>query len=339
MTEQLFLNALAAFSEVRVLCVGDVMLDHYVYGEVRRISPEAPIPVLSVARDQWTLGGAGNVVRNLVSLGASVDFITVVGADAAAGAVRNLMDALPSCTAHVLSDPHRKTTTKVRYVAQTQQLLRVDTESTYPVDGGLVDEVVGRSAGLLPKSDIVILSDYAKGLLSGGSAQALIAAARSADVPVYIDPKGADYMRYSGATLVKPNRQELSHWHNGEVLDDAQVEHCARKVIAEAGVDAVLVTRGPLGMTLFQPQVPAVTYSSRARNVYDVSGAGDTAISALALGAAAGLSLQKAVELSCYAAGIVVGKAGTAAVTIPELIDELSQASGMRVATAVAAPM
>jgi D-beta-D-heptose 7-phosphate kinase / D-beta-D-heptose 1-phosphate adenosyltransferase len=318
------------FSGSTLIVVGDVMLDHFVYGDVVRISPEAPIPVLSVDHQQSMLGGAGNVVRNLTSLGAKVVFVTVTGDDEAAGVIEGLLASLPDCEAHVIRDTRRPTTVKTRYLSHGQQLLRVDAESTSPLPAEIFEELMGRVRGRLSGVDVALLSDYAKGVLSGDNSQCIIAAGRDAAKLVYVDPKGRDFRRYRGAALVKPNLKELLEATGLPVSSDAEVETAARQLIGDCGTPAVLVTRGASGMMLVRENEPAAPFRSRAREVYDVSGAGDTVAAVLALSTAAGFSLEDSVGVACIAAGLVVGKAGTATLTQAELVRELL-ASGMAV--------
>jgi D-beta-D-heptose 7-phosphate kinase/D-beta-D-heptose 1-phosphate adenosyltransferase len=312
------------------MVVGDVMLDHFVYGDVVRISPEAPIPVLSVDHQQSMLGGAGNVVRNLTSLGAKVVFVTVTGDDEAASVIESLLALLPDCEAHVIRDSQRPTTVKTRYLSHGQQLLRVDAESTAPLPHDVFEGVMGRVRASLSGADVVLLSDYAKGVLSGDNSQCIIAAGRDAARPVYVDPKGRDFRRYRGAALIKPNLKELLEATGMPVSSDAEVETAARQLIGDCGTPAVLVTRGAAGMMLVRENEPVATFRSSAREVYDVSGAGDTVAAVLALSAAAGFSLEDSVGVACIAAGLVVGKAGTATLTQAELVRELL-ASGLSV--------
>jgi D-beta-D-heptose 7-phosphate kinase/D-beta-D-heptose 1-phosphate adenosyltransferase len=320
--------AIEKYSGSKLIVAGDVMLDHFVYGDVVRISPEAPIPVLSVDHQQSMLGGAGNVVRNLTSLGAKVVFVTVTGDDEAAGVIESLLAELPDCEAHVIRDSRRPTTVKTRYLSHGQQLLRVDAESTALLPAGIFEEVAGRFRESLSGADVVLLSDYAKGVLSADNAQCMITAGRDAGRPVHVDPKGRDFRRYRGAALVKPNLKELLEATGLPVSSDADVETAARRLIGDCGTPAVLVTRGASGMMLVRENEPAATFRSRAREVYDVSGAGDTVAAILALSAAAGFSLEDSVGVACVAAGLVVGKAGTATLTQAELVREIL-ASGM----------
>jgi D-beta-D-heptose 7-phosphate kinase/D-beta-D-heptose 1-phosphate adenosyltransferase len=317
------------YSGSTLLCVGDVMMDHYVYGTVARVSPEAPIPILSVDHSQSMPGGAGNVVRNLASLGAKTIFVTVTGDDEAAGTIEGLLAALPDCEHHLIRDRTRPTTVKTRYLAQGQQLLRVDGESAAPLADDVFEQVRERFEACLSKADVVILSDYAKGVLSGSRSQSLIAACLAAAKPVYVDPKGHDFRRYRDATLIKPNLRELAEATGMPVSDDAGVERAARHLLDQVKARIILVTRGAAGMMLVRQNEPAMSFQSRAREVFDVSGAGDTVAATLALGTAAGLGIEDAVEVACVAAGLVVGKAGTATLTQSELMRELENTGSL----------
>jgi D-beta-D-heptose 7-phosphate kinase/D-beta-D-heptose 1-phosphate adenosyltransferase len=326
MRNQRLISSIESWPRATILCVGDVMLDRFVYGTAGRISPEAPIPVLLTDRDETMLGGAGNVVRNLADLGARVVFATVTGDDADGSVVESLVAALPACSACIVRDPSRRTSVKTRYLAHSQQLLRVDAEDTTAVSGEVLDRLLDYVRASLPAVDLVVLSDYAKGLLSDRHASRFIDACRDAGKPVFVDPKGMDYGRYRGASLIKPNLKELSEAARMTVHDDASVEAAARSLVAETNIAAVLATRGASGMMLVRDGLPAVSFRSLAREIYDVSGAGDTVAATLAAGAATGLDLADAVHIACIAAGIVVGKIGTATVTGNELMRELEGA-------------
>ncbi|MGQ0663943.1 MAG: D-glycero-beta-D-manno-heptose-7-phosphate kinase [Pseudomonadota bacterium] len=296
---------------VRVLCVGDVMLDRYVYGQVDRISPEAPIPVLGIERQVAMLGGAGNVVRNLVGLGAEVEFVSVVGKDAAGREITGLMGRLDGVAPHLLVESRRQTTIKTRFVAGSQQLLRADLETVAEVGDATGGDIVRLAEAAIADCAVMVLSDYAKGVLTAAVIKAMIAAARAAKKKVIVDPKGSDFSRYKGASLLTPNRRELAAATRAPTATSAEVHRAARKLIRSAGIGAVLCTRGAEGMTLATKgevhHLPAA-----AREVFDVSGAGDTVVATVAAALAAGLSPLEAARLANVAAGIVVGKVGTA---------------------------
>jgi D-beta-D-heptose 7-phosphate kinase/D-beta-D-heptose 1-phosphate adenosyltransferase len=312
-----------SLKNVDVLCVGDVMLDVFVYGEVERISPEAPIPVMRVTRDAAMLGGAGNVVRNLVSLGARPHFLSVVGDDHAGNDVTALLGEHESVDPVLVVENDRQTTIKTRFVAGTQQLLRADRETSTALNEHSRQRLLDGAAGLVDKVGVVVLSDYGKGVLSPEVTRALIDAARSAGKPVIVDPKGSDYSVYSGATVVTPNRKELHDATKMPVGNDEEVVAAARHLIASCGIQHVLATRSQDGMSLISADGGVVHLPAEAREVFDVSGAGDTVVATLATCLAAGIPLDHSSKLANVAAGIVVGKVGTAVVYASDLIAAL----------------
>jgi rfaE bifunctional protein kinase chain/domain len=301
-----------SLNKARVLVVGDVMLDRYWFGEVSRISPEAPVPVVKVGRTEERLGGAANVARNIAAVGAKASLLSVVGKDEAADAIQALLDA-DAIAGQLHRDPALATTIKLRVIGRQQQLLRVDFE-TEPGHEVLAAKLADFEARLAD-TDAVILSDYGKGGLK--HIERMIALARAAKKPVLVDPKGDDYTRYRGATLLTPNRAEFREVA-GRWRDEDDLGARAQKLRGELGLQALLVTRSEEGMTLYREggrlHVPTV-----AREVYDVSGAGDTVIAILGVMLAAGADFPEAVQMANKAAGIVVGKLGTAVVHPEEL--------------------
>lgn len=302
-------------TRARVLVVGDVMLDRYWFGEVNRISPEAPVPVVHVQRTEERPGGAANVARNAVALGAQSTLLSVVGDDEPAGALARLLLA-EGVDARLRRDAGLSTTIKLRVIGRQQQLLRIDFENL-PAHEVLRDKLAEFKA-LLPDYDVVVLSDYGKGGLA--HVAEMIQAARAAGKPVLVDPKGEDYGKYRGASLLTPNRAELRQVV-GKWRDDADLAQRALALRAELELDALLVTRSEEGMTLFRED-GVVHEATRAQEVFDVSGAGDTVIATLAVMLASGADLASAMRLSNHAAGIVVGKLGTATVTLQEMLAE-----------------
>ena len=301
-----------ALAKARVLVVGDVMLDRYWFGDVSRISPEAPVPVVKVDRTEERLGGAANVARNIAAVGAQAALLSVAGRDEAADAIQSLLEA-ESISGQLHRDPGLATTIKLRVIGRQQQLLRVDfeTEPGHEVLAAKLADFESR----LPGSDAVILSDYGKGGLK--HIERMIALARAAGKPVLVDPKGDDYDRYRGATLLTPNRSEFrevaGRWRDEDDLGARA--HAMREAL---GLQALLVTRSEEGMTLFR-EGERLHVQAVAREVYDVSGAGDTVIAILGVMLAAGADMSEAVQLANKAAGIVVGKLGTAVVHPEEL--------------------
>ncbi|VFR57378.1 ADP-heptose synthase / D-glycero-beta-D-manno-heptose 7-phosphate kinase [plant metagenome] len=302
-----------AVARARVLVVGDVMLDRYWFGEVDRISPEAPVPVVRVARREDRLGGAANVARNIVALGAQASLLGVVGQDEP-GAIIASMAAEAGIRAELPADPQHPTTLKMRVLGRQQQLLRVDFEE-HPGAAAL-DALDARYAELVANHDVLVVSDYAKGALA--RVQALIAQARAAGVPVLVDPKGDDYSRYHGAALVTPNRSEMQQ-AVGAWSTEAQLESRAQALRQELGLQALLVTRSEQGMTLFT-DAGRDHVDAQAHEVFDVSGAGDTVLATLAVMRAAGMDWSGAMRWANRAGGIVVGKLGTSIVTAGELL-------------------
>ncbi|MDX9860358.1 MAG: D-glycero-beta-D-manno-heptose-7-phosphate kinase [Rhodospirillales bacterium] len=311
-----------AFGAARVLCVGDIMLDRFVTGTVERISPEAPIPVLRVEGETAMLGGAGNVLRNLAALGASCRFVGVIGGDEAGRELRALLAEHPAVTPELVVEPGRQTSIKTRFVAGTQQMLRADREDTAPLSATAGEAILDAVDRALGDCDLVVLSDYGKGVLGGGNAARIIAAARQAGRRVIVDPKGTDYGRYRGAHLLTPNRLELAQATGRPAATDDDIVAAAGQLIDTCGVEAVLATRSRDGMTLVLTG-DAHHLPTEAREVFDVSGAGDTVIATVAAALAAGADLVEAARLANVAAGIVVGKVGTAAAYAADVIAAL----------------
>ncbi|HLI10981.1 MAG TPA: D-glycero-beta-D-manno-heptose-7-phosphate kinase [Alphaproteobacteria bacterium] len=312
-----------ALSGVRVLCLGDAMLDRYVYGTVERVSPEAPIPVLRIERERAMLGGAGNVVRNLAALGAVARFQAVIGDDAAGREIAALLAAEKGMKPALIVERGRASGIKTRFVAATQQLLRTDQESVKPIDAASEATLIAGAKAALSDADVVVLSDYGKGVLTDRVLREVIEAARAGKRPVVVDPKGFDYGRYRGADLVTPNRAELAAATRLPVGTEAEIVTAAQRLIESCGFGAVLVTRGADGMTLVTTAGAVDHLAAEAREVFDVSGAGDTVVAGVAAGLAAGLSLVDAARLANVAAGIVVAKAGTAVAHASEIFTAL----------------
>ena len=303
---------LQTLARARILVVGDVMLDRYWFGNVERISPEAPVPVVRVSRTEERLGGASNVARNVTSIGGRAGLLSVVGDDEPARTLARLLK-LDGIADYLHTDPQLPTTVKLRIVAQRQQLARVDFESQ-PV-AEVLDALLGRYEALLADYDLVILSDYGKGGLT--HITRMIELARAAGRPVLIDPKGDDYSRYAGASVLTPNRAELREVV-GKWRDEADLVARAQALRQRLGLQALLLTRSEEGMTLFTED-DAWSISARAQEVFDVSGAGDTVIAVLGAMMALGVPLREAVATANRAGGIVVGKLGTATASHAEL--------------------
>ncbi|MCH9000798.1 MAG: D-glycero-beta-D-manno-heptose 1-phosphate adenylyltransferase [Proteobacteria bacterium] len=325
MTENTDLAAqLAALAGVRVVVAGDVMLDRFLYGAVERISPEGPIPVLRIEREAAMLGGAGNVLRNLVALGAAVEFLAVVGDDAAGREVQALAREAAGAGCHLLVEAGRVTTIKERYIAAGQQLLRADRDPHGAIGAGTATALLAAATAALQGAGALVLSDYGKGVLEPETLAALIAAAQAVSCPVVVDPKGRDYGIYRGATLVTPNRRELEEATGLPTATDDEVLLAAQHVIDGCGVEGVVVTRGAQGMSVLRGgEGGHLRLPAAAREIFDVSGAGDTVVAMIAATLAADVDFVSAVKLANVAASIVVGKLGTATASRSELLQTL----------------
>jgi rfaE bifunctional protein kinase chain/domain len=299
-------------SKARILVVGDVMLDRYWFGDVSRISPEAPVPVVKVERVEERPGGAANVARNCAALGAHVALLSVVGADEAGQTLARLL-AASAIDASLHEDAQLNTTVKLRVIGRQQQLLRIDFENSPTHE--VLEAKLAEFAQRLADCDVVILSDYGKGGLT--HIGDMIRLARAAGKTVLVDPKGEDYARYAGVNVITPNRAELREVV-GRWRDEADLRQRVEKLRTELGIDALLLTRSEEGMSLFTAD-GVVNEAALAREVYDVSGAGDTVIATQAVMMASGVDLADAMRLANHAAGVVVGKLGTAVCTLDEL--------------------
>lgn len=330
------------FGGARVLCIGDVMLDRFVYGRVDRVSAEAPIQILHVNSQRAMLGGVGNVGRNAVALGASAVLIAVTGEDAAADQIVELARGEERLSPRLIVEAGRPSTVKTRYIAEGQQLLRADEETTASISPETERLVIEAIESELSDADVMVLSDYTKGVLTDDVLSVAIARAKAAGVPVIADPKRDDFAAYAGVSILTPNRSELAAASRLPCGDDAEVEASARKAMDDCSIDAMMVTRSEQGMSLIERcDSEPLHLAAKALEVFDVSGAGDTVVATTAVALAAGAELSVAVELANAAGGIVVGKVGTAVVDRDELAAGLPAAeipsSASKVMTAEAA--
>lgn len=315
------------FSRARILCVGDVMVDRFIDGSVERISPESPVPVFMSGRRVMFPGGTANVARNVVALGASCTLLGGVGDDAPGRELTDAIEVGTTIRADFLILADRPTTEKTRFVTQGHHMLRVDIESAEPIGNESESEVLRRLDQLIAAHDVVVLSDYAKGFLTDRVLKHAIALARAAGKPVIVDPKGTDFSRYSGATVVTPNAREVEAATTVEPATDALAVAAGRIALATAQSDAILITRGDKGITLVRRDGASMHFASAAREVYDVVGAGDTVVATLAVALALGAPLEVAATLANAAGGIAVGKRGTGTVSANELIDAVERHS------------
>jgi len=304
----------------RVLVIGDVMLDEYLRGDVTRISPEAPVPVLEVRAHDWTLGGAANAAANIQVMGGATTLIGVVGEDETAAILASLLDQRGIANRTVL-DPDRPTSKKTRLVAQQQQIVRVDREKRQPIGGGVADRVRHAIDAALERAQALVLSDYAKGVVTPDIARYALAAARRAGIPAIVDPKQRDFRVYGGATVITPNLHELeAAAPSGHPLD---VDAAAAALLPVLDGAALLVTRSADGMSLFRQGRPTIHVPAIAKEVFDVTGAGDTVVATIALALGASVPIEQAIELASVAAAVSVSKRGTSTVTPGELVAAL----------------
>src|SRR5689334_22980175 len=310
---------LQALRERYVLVLGDVMLDEFVWGDVTRISPDAPVPVVDVRRESMHLGGAANVLANLVALGARGSVVGVVGNDAAGRRLQTGLSELGIQDQYLVVDESRPSTTKTRIIAHSQLVVRADRESRSPVTGKLEEKIVASLKDALQHAHAFVVSDYDKGVVTPRILNEILPVAYE-QVPVLIDPKLRNFNSYRPATLVTPNHLEALRMSDSEDHSDDGSHHAAKVIREKLGCDAVLITRGDRGMMLLEGDGPPVYVETAAREVYDVTGAGDTVIAALASALASGAKMIEAASFANHAAGVVVGKVGTATATADELL-------------------
>ena len=307
-----------------ILVIGDLMVDHYIWGDATRLSPEAPVPVVNVKNESTTLGGAGNVTQNLVSLGANVILAGIIGDDAPGIQLKNILAAENVVTDCIVTDNSRPTTVKTRVLAGSHQLVRIDRETTDQVDLAIEDDLVAKIIKKMDDADIVILSDYNKGIFSPVLTQKLIEAANQKGKKVIVDPKGLNYAKYKGAYLIKPNRKELAEAAKVEKIKNIDdLREAAKVIFAQTQTDYLVVTLSEEGMVILSK----LAYKSlpvKATEVFDVTGAGDTVLAAIAYFMAAGFSVEEACEVSNHAAAIVIRQVGSASATIDEILKDMA---------------
>jgi D-beta-D-heptose 7-phosphate kinase/D-beta-D-heptose 1-phosphate adenosyltransferase len=314
------IDAVRKFHRKRILVIGDVMLDRFIWGSVHRISPEAPVPVVEIRTETTCLGGAANVAANIRSLGATPVPLGVIGRDDEGRKLCEILKKMGAPTSGLITDPGRATTVKTRIIAQHQQVCRTDREDRSPLAPAIHRKAIDRFRIQLPKVDAVVISDYAKGLITPQFLKEILPAAKSAGRIVCVDPKLQNLAAYQPATVITPNTLEAERSSGITISGKSELQRAGRKILQESRIQHLLITRGEEGMALFEGKDRITYIPTVAREVFDVTGAGDTVISTLALGLVAGLSILEAAMLSNIAAGIVVGKLGTASATPEELI-------------------
>ncbi|WP_158826383.1 D-glycero-beta-D-manno-heptose-7-phosphate kinase [Mucilaginibacter lacusdianchii] len=306
-----------------ILVIGDLMIDHYVWGDATRLSPEAPVPVVNIKSETTTLGGAANVAQNLISLGAKVTLAGVIGDDISGGQLTTILEQEGIDTCAIVKDASRPTTVKTRVLAGSHQLVRVDREVTDPVSEAMEDEMLEKLNACIAKSDIILFSDYNKGLFSPSLSQKLIKAAVEHQKKVIVDPKGLNYAKYKGAHIIKPNRKELTEAAKVEkIKTTGDLREASKIIFDQTGIDYLVVTLSEEGMAI----VSELTYKMlpvKATEVFDVTGAGDTVLAAMAYFMATGFNLEEACELANHAAAIVIRRVGSATTSVDEIINDM----------------
>lgn len=318
------------FADAGVLVVGDVMVDEFVWGKVERISPEAPVPVVEVQREALMLGGGANVVNNIRALGGAVYLAGVVGTDPMGDHLMEQLDKIDVPIDGIVALSDRPTTIKTRVIAHHQQVVRFDREKRAKIDEKTTDRIIGYARSLGQKIGAVIISDYGKGVINERLVSGLVDYAGQKGLIVSVDPKVENFSIYKGVTVITPNHHEAGSGVGNKIVDEESLLVTGKLILSRLGCQNVLITRGEDGMTLFEARGGIVHIPTVAREVFDVTGAGDTVISTLTLALAAGATMRDAAIISNYAAGIVVGKVGTAVVAAEELRDEVRRATGAR---------
>lgn len=321
-----YAEIIRSFKQKRILVIGDLILDHYIFGKVSRISPEAPVPVVDVERETFLLGGATNVANNIIALGGQASIAGVVGADMAGRALIELLEGTGIGTSGIIED-RRPTTIKTRVIAHNQQVVRFDREDRRRLEGHELEQLLAAVKSALKEHDAVILSDYKKGIVSAALVRALVRQAKQKGVFIAVDPKVGHFHFYKQVSLITPNLMEASQGSGVEIKDEASLLKAGEALLNRLSCRSVLITRGEEGMSLFEREggreIRATHIPTAAKKVYDVTGAGDTVIAAFTLAHSSGVSLKEAAVVANHAAGIVVGEVGTAVATPETLLKAL----------------
>ncbi len=311
---------ISKFDQCHLLVVGDLMLDEYLWGDVDRISPEAPVQVVSVQKEDYAMGGAGNVVNNVVALGGKVSAAGVIGTGRNGQLLLDMFNGLGVNTEGIIKEPGRATTQKTRIIAANQHVLRIDRETKQDISASTLDNLARFIEKKIPDVDLVLISDYGKGLITKNLLSRVIVSAKKHNKLTVVDPKGLDFSKYSGVSLLTPNKKEAALASGVEINDQPSLERAAWKIFENVSLGKLLITCGKDGMVLFEPDKAPFHVRAEARQVFDVSGAGDTVLAVLGLSVASGASVQDSITIANTAAGIVVGKVGTATVSKQELL-------------------
>jgi D-beta-D-heptose 7-phosphate kinase/D-beta-D-heptose 1-phosphate adenosyltransferase len=328
-------NIQSADNKSNILVIGDLMLDHYIWGDATRLSPEAPVPIVNIKEESVTLGGAANVIKNLVSLGARVTVAGVTGNDNTGGQLIELLNNEGINTDTIIKDNNRTTTVKTRVLVGNHQLVRLDREVTTNLLQTLEDDLINRVTDCIEDADIVVLSDYNKGLFSSGLTQRIIKIANLNDKKVIIDPKGLDYKKYRGAFIIKPNRKELAEAAKSEYINSIEtLKEAANIIFEQTDVPYLVVTLSEQGMVILNKETHT-ELPVKATEVFDVTGAGDTVLAAMVYFLSQGLSLDESCELANHAAAIVIRRLGSATTTIEEILKDIVDNEKQRVNVAI----
>lgn len=313
------------FIKIRALVIGDLILDEYLWGRVERISPEAPVPVVVVERETHTLGGAGNVINNLKAMHAQVSAAGIIGADTAGNTILEMLKTLGVETSGIITEIDRPTTRKIRVIASNQQVLRIDKELGHPISDLTLKGIMAIVEKKISDSDLIIISDYDKGVVTRKFVANIVNSVKKKKIPLLVDPKSLDFTKYAGVYLLTPNRKEAELAVGMDIHGSDDLSKAGKMIMDQAKLNRLIITCGKDGMALFERNKPYKMIASQARQVFDVSGAGDTVISFLGLGLAAGLSFSESAVIANAAAGIVVAKIGTATPSLNELERSLTE--------------
>ena len=321
MNRQHWFDIIEKFSSKKVLVVGDIMMDRFVWGNVERISPEAPVPVVEVVKETEHAGGCGNVAKNIVSLGGKSVVVTVIGDDINGERLKHIMESSGTDISGIFQDRERQTIVKTRITAHNQQMVRIDRESKLQISSSIIEKIVNFIKQMVKTVDAILISDYGKCVITKNVLKTCIKLAHKYDIPISVDPKIEHFMDYKRVTVITPNTNEatLGMRLHKKTTTEEEIYALCEKIITKLKSEAVVITRGEKGMSLFQKNRKIYNIPTRAKEVYDVTGAGDTVIATLTLALAAGASMSTGCEIANYAAGVVVGKVGTATVNTEEL--------------------
>lgn len=321
-------NLINQFSKVKILVIGDVMVDEFVFGNVNRISPEAPVPVVEVSKEIFRLGGAANVVSNICSLEGRAFISGIIGADSIGGKLMSELSRLKVPLEGLVIDPNRPTILKTRIIAHSQQVVRVDREKRMKIEGEILGNILFYIYRTIDEIDALIISDYGKGVITSRLLKEVVPFAKKRNKPIVVDPKIENFLSYKDVTIITPNHHEAGALIGAKITDRKNLHWVGNKILEKIGCEAVLITRGEKGMSLFRKDFDPVHIPTEAKEVYDVTGAGDTVIAVLSLCLAAGSDLEEAARVANFAAGIVVGEVGTATVKPDELIGAIGKSRG-----------